>query len=50
MDVVIALEIYVRATRLATKSWQVVGEKSDYYITLAQLEQICQDVTQEHVK
>ena len=37
-------KIYARATRLAQSANQVVGEKSDYYITLAQLEDILQNV------
>jgi hypothetical protein len=34
--------IYARAIRLAQSQNQVVGEKSDYFVTLAQLEEILQ--------
>jgi hypothetical protein len=37
-------KIYARAIRLAQSANQVVGEKNDYYITLAQLEDILQNV------
>jgi hypothetical protein len=40
-------KIYVRAIWLAVSANQVVGEKSDYYITLAQLEDILQNVEAE---
>jgi hypothetical protein len=36
--------IYARAIRLAHSQNQVVGEKNDYYVTLAQLEDILQGV------
>jgi hypothetical protein len=32
--------IYARAFRLACQQNQVIGEKGDYYVTLAQLETI----------
>lgn len=35
-------DVYTEAIRLAQSSNQVVGEKSDYYITLEQLETILQ--------
>lgn len=35
-----AVQIYSEATRLAMKSGQVTGEKSEYFITLVQLENI----------
>ena len=37
--------IYARAIRLAHSQNQVVGEKNDYYVTLAQLEGILQGVS-----
>lgn len=38
--------IYARAIRLAHSQNQTIGEKSDYYITLAQLERILATSTQ----
>ena len=38
-------QIYARAIRIAHSQNQVVGEKSDYYVTLAQLEDILQGLT-----
>ena len=37
--------IYARAIRLSHSQNQVVGDKSDYYVTLAQLEDILQEVS-----
>ena len=37
--------IYARAIRIAHSQNQVVGEKNDYYVTLAQLEDILQNVS-----
>ena len=37
-------DTYLVATQIARKNKQVVGEKNDYYITLAQLEHILLNV------
>lgn len=34
------IELYSKALQLAQKNNQVVGEKSDYYVTVAQLERL----------
>ena len=36
----ILMDIQVKATQIARENNQVVGEKNDYYITLAELEEI----------
>lgn len=38
------LQIYTEATELAMKNRQIAGEKNDYYVTLAQLERIIQNI------
>ncbi len=34
------IDIYIEAVKLAQRNNQVVGEKSDYYVTLEQLERL----------
>lgn len=36
-------DVYTKAVQLARTTQQVVGEKSDYYVTLEQLEKILLD-------
>jgi len=40
--------IYARAIGLSQRQNQVVGEKNDYYVTLAQLEEILQSLKAEN--
>jgi hypothetical protein len=40
---VAGLRTYTEATKLAMSKGQVVGEKSEYYVTLRQLEDICKE-------
>ena len=40
-----ASEIYAAATKLATQSGQVAGEKSEYFVTLEQLQNILAEAT-----
>lgn len=35
-------EIYIKAIELSRKNQQTIGEKNDYFITLAQLERLIQ--------
>lgn len=39
------IELYTKAIQLARQLKQTVGEKNDYYITIAQLEALLQNLT-----
>ena len=41
------IEVHVEATKLAMHRGQVVGEKSEYYITLGQLEHLLRSTLQK---
>jgi DUF971 family protein len=43
---VAALDVYTEALRIASRSAQTIGEKHDYYITVAQLEAILKSLTE----